>query len=174
MRAKLTAALILLPAMAHAQSTPWDRNAMYVGEWECRSENSIALAVNEKLNKRATTDQADPSKHTLMIKENKDSDLIGRYGAQASQYDVSIESVGLGESGCYQLDMAGPHGADTTIIKKNGVLNCSAYYSGKGIYHFSIDLGSGRYSRVNTDGFVRGNESAFGSPSLEVGKCERK
>jgi hypothetical protein len=174
MRTYITTVLISLPAIALAQSTPWDRNAMYVGQWECKSDISSILIVDSRQNKRIAFELDDPPEHSLTISENKDRELVERYSAQASQYDVKIVTPGLVGGYCLQSNIIGPHAVDTTIIEKKGLLHCSVYSNNNSSYEFSVDLSSGRYARVDTDGFLMGSGSGRDDPALEVGKCEKK
>lgn len=172
MRATIAVLMILAATSAAAQTSPWDRNQMYVGYYICTTQAMTRMERDEKAD--SWIPKIVDEKKTYNIDVVPGTYETQEYEAKASQYLIRSWNKGEKTNACLMHGVETVHAPDTVAIEKSGKVECSMFDAGNAYHTWMFDLKNGRYVRTSNSGIFKMWGEFVSPPEMEIGICKKQ
>ncbi|MGO6689942.1 hypothetical protein [Rhizobium leguminosarum] len=170
-----------LPAVGIAEPSPWDRNAMFVGTYECEAKIKTGATYDAETKAWVTETYRPTGRYKIELEELTGDDEIGRLerttDVSASQYGVRIYDRDDPNriSTCISNQDLEHHGMFSVTILKDGRLECYGGFGiGSPISTFHFNFKTGRYMWVGDyDTYINDEIKPADEPFIEMGTCQQ-
>ncbi|MGR9238971.1 hypothetical protein ACU8OH_09190 [Rhizobium leguminosarum] len=174
-------AFAAFPSVGIAEKSPWDRNATYVGTYNCDAAVKSGTTYDEERKSWMGRIYKPSGRYRVELQELTGDDQIGRLerttDVSASQYDVRIydrDNPNRISSCSSTLDLE-HHGLLSVVILKDGRLECFGGFGiGSPTSNFHFNFKTGKYMWVGDyDTYINDEIKPGDEPFIEMGTCQQ-